>query len=141
MTERKPPGVDWETWIERKIREAMEEGEFDNLPGAGKPIPGLNLPHDELWWIREKLRREQFSDLPPALALRKELDDTRRLIAAAGTEADVRRLVAAINERIVYVNSHTISGPPSELVPLDVERVVDAWRRRDTEPGGQAPPT
>ncbi|MGH9039816.1 MAG: DUF1992 domain-containing protein [Acidimicrobiia bacterium] len=141
MTERKPPGVDWETWVERKIREAMEAGDFDNLPGAGKPIPGLNLPHDELWWIRDKLRREQISDLPPALALRRELAEARDRIADAGTEAEVRRRVAAINERIVYVNSHTISGPPSDMVPLDVERVVDEWRRRDAEPGGQAPPT
>ena len=131
MTERKPPWVDWESWVERKIREAMEEGEFDNLPGLGKPIPGLNLPHDELWWVRDKLRREQISDLPPALALRKEVDEARGRIAAAGSEAEVRRLVAAINERIVYVNSHTISGPPSNLVPLDVERVLEAWRARD----------
>ena len=133
MTERKPPGVDWESWVETKIREAMEEGEFDNLPGAGKPIPGLNLPHDELWWVKDKLRREQISALPPALVLRQEYDVALEAIAAAESEAEVRRLVAAINQRIVYVNSHTITGPPTHLVPLDVERVVERWR--------QAPPT
>ena len=131
MTERKPPNVDWETWVERQIREAMERGEFDNLPGQGKPIPGLALPHDELWWIRDKLRREQISDLPPALALRKEYDEAIERIAAARTEAAVRNLVAAINDRIIYVNSHTISGPPSNLVPLDVERVLEGWRRQE----------
>lgn len=131
MTERKPEGVDWETWIERQIRESMERGDFDNLPGLGKPIPGLGGPDDdELWWVRDKLRREQVSYLPPALELRKELDDARDRIAAAHNESEVRRLVAAINERIIYVNSHTISGPPSDLVPLDVDRVLEEWRRR-----------
>ena len=38
MTDRKPPGVGFQTWVERQIREAMERGEFDNLPGKGKPI-------------------------------------------------------------------------------------------------------
>ncbi|MGH2690688.1 MAG: DUF1992 domain-containing protein [Actinomycetota bacterium] len=131
MTERKPEGVDWETWIERQIRESMERGDFENLPGLGKPIPGLGrADDDELWWVRDKLRREQVSYLPPALEVRKELDDTKDRIAGARSEAEVRRLVAAINERIVYVNSHTITGPPSDLVPLDVDRVLEEWRRR-----------
>ncbi|MDQ3945150.1 MAG: DUF1992 domain-containing protein [Actinomycetota bacterium] len=129
MTERKPPGVDWESWVERQIRESMERGDFDNLPGHGKPLR-LDGPDDELWWVRDKLRREQVSCLPPALALRKDLDDTMDRIAGARTETEVRRLVAAINDRIVYVNSHAISGPPSNLVPLDVDRLADEWRQR-----------
>jgi hypothetical protein len=128
MTEQKPPKVSWETWIERKIRESMEQGDFDNLPGRGEPIPDLARPYDELWWLRKKLRDEELSIEPPALTLRKELDDTRARIAAAGGEAEVRRLVAAVNERIVYVNSHITFGPPSDIVPLDVERVVAEWR-------------
>lgn len=127
MAEPKPPGDTWESWVERQIRESMERGDFDNLPGLGKPLR-LDGPDDELWWIRDKLRREQLSDLPPALALRKELDDTMDRVAEARTETEVRRLVAAINDRIVYVNSHTISGPPSNLVPLDVDRVLEEWR-------------
>src|SRR5204863_317423 len=80
-------------------------------PGAGKPIADLDRPYDELWWLRRKLRDEQFSIEPPVLELRRQFDEARARIAAAGTEAEVRRLVAAINERIVYVNSHTTSGP------------------------------
>jgi len=41
MTERKPPGVSWESWFEEQIRQAQEEGAFENLPGAGKPLPDL----------------------------------------------------------------------------------------------------
>jgi hypothetical protein len=41
MTERKPAGWSWETWIEAQIGVAMENGAFDNLPEAGKPLPNL----------------------------------------------------------------------------------------------------
>jgi hypothetical protein len=137
MTEQqKPPGVSWESWIEKKIRESMEAGEFDNLPGRGEPIAELARPYDELWWLREKLREEQLSVDPPTLVLRREYHDTLEKIGNARTEGEVRRLVAAINERIVYVNSHTTFGPPTELVPLDVERVVTQWR--STSEGGPA---
>jgi Domain of unknown function (DUF1992) len=74
MTDRKPPGVGFGTWVEHKIREAAERGAFDNLPGAGKPIPDLDKPHDELWWIKRKLRDEGLAWLPPTIALRKEAE-------------------------------------------------------------------
>jgi len=132
--DRKPPKVAWESWVERKIRESMERGEFDNLPGQGQPLPDLARPYDELWWLRKKLREEKFSVEPPLLELRRQLDETQARIAAATDEVEVRRLVAAINERIIYVNSHTTQGPASDLVPLPVERVVEAWRRRGAGP-------
>ena len=128
--QKKPPKIRWETWVERKIRESMERGEFDNLPGAGQPIPDLARPYDELWWLRKKLRDEKLSIDPPIMVLRKELDETLERIGAARSEAEVRRLVEAINERIVYVNSHTFFGPASDLAPLNVERIVAEWRER-----------
>ena len=130
MSERKPRPVGWESWIERQIRESMDRGDFDDLPGKGEPIVDLDRPHDEMWWIRDKLRREDLSYLPPALAVRKELEEAKDRIAAARTEAEVRHHVAAINERIVYVNSHNVSGPPSQVMPLQVDRVLEEWRRR-----------
>jgi hypothetical protein len=130
VTGRKPPGVGFETWVERQIREATERGEFDGLPGAGKPIPDLDEPHDELWWVKGKLRREQLSWLPPTMALRKEVEDALEAAARAGTEDEVRRIVAAVNAKIVESNRKAASGPPSNLAPVDVERVVARWRER-----------
>ena len=37
MEDQRRPG-DWEKWVDQQIREAQERGEFDNLPGTGKPI-------------------------------------------------------------------------------------------------------
>jgi DnaJ-like protein len=45
---------------ENRIREAMEEGKFDDLPGLGKPIPDIDEPYDPLWWVKKWVRREQL---------------------------------------------------------------------------------
>jgi hypothetical protein len=132
MTERKPPGVAWESWIDKQIRDATERGEFDDLPGKGQPLPDIDRPRDELWWIRQKLKREEVQFLPPTLQVRKDLDEAREKIRRATNEAEVRAIVAAINDQIRHVNSTVVSGPPSTLMPLDVERVVDRWRNAET---------
>ena len=130
MTDRKPPGVSFETWVERQIREATERGEFDNLPGAGKPIPDLDEPHDELWWVKGKLRREHLAYLPPTIALRKEAEAALEAALQAATEDEVRQIVAAINRKIADGNRKAASGPPLNLTPFDLDRVVQRWRAR-----------
>ena len=118
-----------ESAFDRQIREAQERGDFDDLPGAGKPIPDLDAPYDELWWVKRKLRDEGVSYLPPTLALRKEVEDLLDGIASVRSEADVRQLVGDLNARIRHLNRTTVSGPPTTLMPLDVEQVVNRWRR------------
>jgi hypothetical protein len=134
MTERKPPGIGFGTWVERQIREATERGEFDNLPGAGKPIADLDKPHDELWWVKQKLRREHLSWLPQTIALRKEAEEALLAASRAGSEDQVRRIVAVINRKILEGNRKAASGPPLNLMPFDVERVVRTWRERRASP-------
>jgi hypothetical protein len=128
VSERKPPGVTWESWVERQIREGMDQGAFDRLEGAGKPIAGLDEPHDEEWWVKEKLRREEVAFLPPTLAIKRELQDAKAAIAASTDEAEVRVLIGDINARIRQVNSTATSGPPSTTMTLNVEETVAHWR-------------
>lgn len=45
---------------DNKIRTAIDAGEFDNLPGLGKPSPLIDEPYDPFWWIRRKLREERL---------------------------------------------------------------------------------
>jgi hypothetical protein len=130
MTRRKPPGGRWESWIDRQIREAEERGEFADLAGAGKPIPDLDKPFDELWWVKDKLRREGLSYMPPSVALRKEAGDALLAASRAGSEAEVRQIISAINDKIREANRKTIAGPSLMLVPYDVERVVREWREQ-----------
>jgi Domain of unknown function (DUF1992) len=130
VTDRKPPDVAWEDWIGRQIQAAMARGEFDDLPGAGKPIPGVDQPHDDLWWLKQKLQREHVSFLPPTLAIRKDVEDTLAAVAGMGSEAEVRKAVQLLNSRIRSVNRTATSGPPSSTMPLDVEVVLSTWRSR-----------
>ena len=130
MTERKPAGVSWDSWIDRQIREAQERGEFDNLPGAGKPIASLNEPHDELWWVKQFLQRENISVTPGTLAVRHELERALEQIKSESSESRVREIISAINAKIRETNAKPTSGPPSRLMPLDVEAVVTSWRDR-----------
>lgn len=133
MSERKPPGVKFETWIEKQIREATERGSFDGLAGAGKPIADIDKPRDENWWVKQKLDRENVSYLPPTLVLRKEAEDALAAAHAAGTEDEVREIIEAINEKILEALKKPLTGPPLNLVPYDVEQVLDDWRGTPSE--------
>lgn len=128
MTERKPPGATFESWVDRQIRDATERGEFRDLPGAGKPLRGENAPYDEMWWVKEKLRREGVSYLPPSLAFRKEADDAYAAALRAPTENEVRRRIAELNERLREAVLANLAGPAVNLAPYDVEQVVAEWR-------------
>ncbi|WP_406481523.1 DUF1992 domain-containing protein [Streptomyces platensis] len=130
MTERKPPGVTFESWIDRQIREATERGDFAGLPGTGKPLPHLDQPYDEMWWIKDKMSREHLSYLPPALALRKEAEDALEAAAAAPTEAALRRILTPVNDRIRAALRTPLEGPPLNLVPFDIDEVARKWREQ-----------
>ena len=130
MTERKPPGLDWERWIDRQIREATERGAFEDLPGAGKPIPDLDKPFDEMWWVKRKLRREGLTYLPPSLALRKEAHDALEAALQAKSETEVRQIIKDINEQIREANRKGVAGPPIMLRPFDLEPIVQEWHKQ-----------
>jgi hypothetical protein len=130
MSARKPPGLGWESWIDRQVREATERGEFDDLPGAGQPIPNLDKPFDELWWVKAKLRDEGLTYMSPSVALRKEAHAAREAALAARSDAQARSILEAVNEKIREANRTGIAGPPLILVPYDIERVIRERRRR-----------
>lgn len=134
MTERKPTGLRWESWTEKQIEEGRRAGLFDGLDGEGRPIDGLDRPHDEDWWVKAKLRREQIDYLPPTIAIRGERDAAVAAALDATDEREARRILEQINERIRYVNSHTVSGPPSTVWVVDEESVLERWRAAHPDP-------
>lgn len=130
MTERKPPDVSFETWVEKQISEAVERGDFDNLPGAGNPIPDMDKPYDEVW-VRNFLRREGLAAddlLPTPLRLRKEVERLRETVRPLRSEQAVRDLVDSLNEQIMTYLRMPLSGPRVPVAPVKVERVVEQWR-------------
>ena len=130
MTERKPPGTSWDDWIERQIQKAQAEGQFDALPGQGRPLDDLAEVTDPHWWTKKLLRRERVSMLPPALALRGKVERELGRIAELRDEAVIRRELAALNAEIARVNATVIEGPPTATARIDVEAFVGRWRSR-----------
>lgn len=124
-----------ESLVEQQIREAQERGEFDDLPGAGKPIPDIDRPYQDTWWVKEKMRRENLSYLPPALQLRKDAQDAVDEARAARDENRARAILLAMNERILDALRKPPAGPPVTQQPLDVERIVADWHTDRRSPG------
>ena len=129
MTERKPLGTSWESWVEAQIRVAQQQGAFDNLPGAGKPLPNIGQEYDPLWWVKQLVEREQLSVLPPSLELCRKVETELATIDKLPDEAAVRRRVTALNVEIARVNASVVEGPPTRLGKLDADLVVERWRR------------
>jgi uncharacterized small protein (DUF1192 family) len=67
--------------------------------------------------------------LPPALELLRKVELELKAIWALRSEADVRKRVAALNAEIAKVNARTTEGPPTRLAPVDVDALVEDWRR------------
>ena len=119
----------FESWAERQVREAIERGEFDDLPGAGRPLPGLNGRDEEDWWVKGFLEREKISmPLPTSLALRKEIAELPKTLAGVRDEVEVRRIVKDLNERIRDSHRRKVDGPALVLRPVDIEATVAQWR-------------
>lgn len=119
-----------EHWIDRQIREAQERGEFDNLPGAGKPLGNLRQT-DENWWIKAKLEREGLSmPLPSGMQLRKEVAEIDETVADIRDEQVVRDLVTDLNRRVREHHRRGAPMPGQIVRVLDADAVVERWRDR-----------
>ena len=129
VTERKPAGKSWDTWREELIRLAQEEGAFDNLAGAGRPLAGLGEHYDPDWWVKKLIQREKVSMLPPSLELLRKVEAEVERIRTLSSEAAVRERVRALNVEIARANARTAEGPPTRLAQLDAEAMVVEWRR------------
>jgi Domain of unknown function (DUF1992) len=130
MTDRKPAEMTFTSWIDKQIAEATERGAFDNLPGAGKPIPHHGDEDAAHSWLREYLRKEGVSAealLPPPLRLRKAIDRLAQAVPAMTSERDVRGAVADLNQEIREWRRIPL-GPPVFVPLVDEEAMVSRWR-------------
>jgi hypothetical protein len=141
MTERKPPGMSFETWVDSQISRSIARGDFEHLSGAGKPIPGLERDETAYDWAVAKARREGVDTaamLPPGLALRRERDELPARAARLTSEEDVRALAEDYNARVQAFWRRPQESRWSPVPGLaDVETLVTEWLRTRPVP---APP-
>ena len=136
MNEEQPPRrigslEDRNAIVESALDKAIRRGDFDDLPGLGKPLSGLHNSEDPDWWVKAKMDQEDMSGVAPAaFQLRKEnavLEDT---LDAFSKESDVRSYLAGFNDRVRDAIMDLREGPPVFTPPRKVEDEVAAWRRR-----------
>jgi len=130
MTERKPPGMSWASWIDQQIQEAKERGAFDNLAGAGKPLPDRGDEDFGQSWVREWVQREGVSVhemLPPPLKLRKQRELLAQRVPGMRSEQDVRDAVAGLNREIMEWRRIPV-GPPIFVPLVNEDDMVGRWR-------------
>jgi hypothetical protein len=115
-------------WVDLQVQKAIERGDFDNLPGQGKPLPPLD--DDPNWWLKRLIEREKISVLPEALQLRKDDAELDGLLDRQGSERVVRELLETFNQRVVNARRQLQGGPPV-ITPLrDVDAEASRWRDR-----------
>ena len=139
MTERKPREISFASWIDQRIAEAADQGAFDDLPGAGKPIPRRSGGTEA--WLQDFLRREGVSadDLLPApLRLRKEAERLAGTVGDLNSEDEVREVVRGLNLRILEWR-RIPTGPPVFLRLVGEEAMVARWRDARHRPSAPAP--
>lgn len=129
-------------FVETAIQLAIRRGEFDDLPGAGKPLEGLGTHHDPDWWIRRKIETENLTGLgPPALLLRTEDRDLDANLDLLARESDVREVLEDFNRRVIAARRQLQGGPPVVTRTRDVDAEIEAWReRRAARPAPVAAP-
>ena len=113
--------------VERKIQQAMERGEFDNLPGQGKP---LLLEEDS--HIPEELRvaykiLKNADCLPPELEAKKEIRQMEDLLANIPDEKERYKLIKKINYMIMRLNMMGKRSPLFEERQIYYKKLVDKF--------------
>lgn len=131
MTERRPWGMSFETWVDSQISDGLARGDFDGLAGAGKPLPRAALDETGYEWVLAKARKENLDVLgmlPPGLALRREREDLPRRASALPSEAAVRALAEDYDDRVRAFWRRPQESRWSPVPGLaDVEALMAGW--------------
>jgi hypothetical protein len=145
MTERKPRGMSFTSWIDQQIADAEKRGVFDDLPGAGKPLnikpTGADGDYGQAW-VRDYARREGVTPeefLPTPLKLRREIEQLTESVAEMSSEAEVRETVGDLNRRIVEWRRIPV-GPPIHVRLVNTDEMVARWRAAQSAQAATPPP-
>jgi len=144
MTERKPQGMSFTSWIDQQIADAERRGVFDDLPGAGKPLH-LKPDRDEDYgqaWVHDYARREGVPPeefLPTPLRLRREIERLAEFVGDMSSEEEVREIVGDLNRRILDWRRMPV-GPPIFVRLVNRDEMVARWRAAKASQRPAAPP-
>ena len=110
---------------ERKIKEALEKGEFDDLPGQGEPLPFEDDSHvpEDLRLAYKVLKNADC--LPPEIELRKEIRQMEDMLESIPDEKEKYRQIKRINLKITQLNMMGHKSPLLEESQLYYSKIID----------------
>ena len=122
------PGL--ERIVEERIQVSQKKGDFDNLPGAGKPLEFEDDSH-----VPEELRLpfkilKNADCLPPEIEIKKEIERTEDLLAGMSDTAERYRTMRRLNYLIMKLNSTRNS---SVLMDVDQKYMVRLTERLEAK--------
>ena len=94
----------FEKIVEERIRKAQQEGAFDDLPGAGKPLPreDMDIPAD-IRLAYKVLKNADF--IPPELELRKEIRSMQELLSGMPETGEKYKTLKKLNLLVMKLNT------------------------------------
>ena len=111
--------------VEEKIRETQRNGEFDDLPGRGKPLyleDDSHIPED----LRIAYKVLKNADcLPPEILDKKEIHQMQELLASIPDEKERYNLIKKINYRIMKLNMMGKKSPLLEERQIYYTKVIE----------------
>jgi hypothetical protein len=113
---------------EEKIRQAQREGAFDDLPGAGSP-----LPREDESMVPPALRMgykilKNSGYVPPEVQEQKEISTIRELIEKTSDESEKYRQIQKLNMLITRVNMRRTRPVHLQEEQVYFEKVVEKVR-------------
>ena len=123
----------WQLIANAKIEQAIQDGQFDALPGFGKPLH-LDSNHQAAdCWMKRKAQQENLELLPPALVLRRLVERKKQEILDIPGEAEARTALSELNRLIKKSLMNILWGPPCDVLPLDTESFMSAWSEHKSQ--------
>jgi hypothetical protein len=123
---------------DRRIEEAMKEGKFDNLPGAGAPLDLEPMPAEEnarlMWWTLRILKQNEVT--PHEVQWRKAIDYLKAQLERLTDESRLEAIVSQINDLVRRIN--TLGTNAISLAVVEVDLEAERARLRERLTGGGA---
>ncbi len=117
----------FEKIVEERILKAQKKGEFDNLPGSGKPLvfDDDRCVSEELRLAYKILKNADF--VPPEIGLKKEIKQTEELLAGMKETSEKYRILNKLNFLIMKLNSIRNTSIQLEMPQLYTEKLVERF--------------
>ncbi|PWH07492.1 DUF1992 domain-containing protein [Brachybacterium endophyticum] len=121
-------------WVDGAIEDAIARGDFDDLPGSGKPLE-LGTHHDPDWWIKQRIAEGEVDPaalLPTVVLLQREFAARDETLVELPDEEAVRAYAEDFTERVM---DDRLANPNARMIAptLEIEPALARWRELRAE--------